>query len=259
MDFYVISPAMKWQDMDLMRQGDRIFVLAHLYLKYKNYANYVRSCRTLGYFITLDNSAAEKSLVTEDALIEVVKDLMPNEVISPDVLFNKEETMSNLHSFIERMDKEGLSSKVNIFAVPQGKDLKAWKECYNEMLYMPEVKVIGLSKIAVPFAFLKQKNDRGIMEARHMCYDYLKENDLLKKPIHLLGAGNPTEFLYYDHPMIRSTDSCFSVWSAMNQQEWFKGHFDRIPTPHDYFERELSHGERDLAESNIRFLQTVTK
>lgn len=252
MDFYVISPV---GHLGMMKTGNRIFALAHLYQKYEHYRYFIKQCKEEGWFVTMDNGAAENSLVTEDVLIDIVKDLMPNEVIAPDVLFNGEQTMKNLDSFAQRMKNEGLES-VDLFGCPQGELMEDWLECYSYMLNHPDVKVIGLSKIAVPFAWNNVRDDSLIMESRHECYDFLVQNDLLKKPIHCLGAGDPREFEYYkDNPLMRSTDSCFSIWNAMCGIDWSKEDFSRVKTAHDYFERTLSTGEMDIAISNIEFLR----
>lgn len=153
------------------------------------------------------------------------------------------------------MKQEGLDS-VELFGCPQGATKEDWLECYNVMLEDENVKVIGLSKIAVPYAFREAKNDQFIMESRHECYDYLVANNLLRKPIHCLGAGDPREFAYYqNNPLMRSTDSCFSIWNAMCNISWKDGDFSRIKTAHDYFDRTLTDSEAILAENNIEFLK----
>ncbi len=57
MDFYVISPI---SNLEPMKMGDRIFVLAHLWVKYPEYKNFIYSLidDNLDRWITLDNSAA---------------------------------------------------------------------------------------------------------------------------------------------------------------------------------------------------------
>lgn len=252
MDFYVIPPI---AHLELMKKGNRIFGLAQLYIEHEHYRNFLKQCKKEGYFITMDNGAGDHALVTEDILIEVVRDLMPNEVIAPDILFDKHQTIKNLISFVKRIQKEGLD-EVEIFGCPQGATKEDWLECYEYMLNHESIKTIGLSKIAVPFAFKGAKDDQLIMESRHECYDYLVKNNLLKKPIHCLGAGSPLEFSYYrDNPLMRSTDSCFSIWSAMCGISWKEGNFSRIKTPHDYFDRIITDTEMTLVNDNINFLE----
>ena len=254
MDFYVISPV---SDLTPMKLGDRIFALAHLWVQFPEYRKFILEQKKQGKFITLDNSAAERALVTEDVLIDVCKELMPDEVIAPDVLFDKNQTIANAVKFKIRMDNEKLSDKINIFFCPQGKTKQDWLLAYEWGLDQDWVKVIGFSKIAVPNAWLDTfEDDQKIMEARHACYDYLKERDLLQKPIHCLGQGDPTEFSYYDHPMMRSTDSVFPVLAASHDQLFKNDHETRIPTPHNFLETyDMSQIDVSKVEANVTFLR----
>jgi hypothetical protein len=244
-----------------MHKGDRYFCLAHLYIKSKHYRKFFKRVKKRGKFITLDNSAAERSLVTEDALIKIVKDLMPNEVIAPDVLFNKKATVNNLNKFIRRMSKEGLIGKVDILGCPQGRTKHEWLECYETMLQDPYVNVIGLSKISVPYCWYKKaQKDRHIAKARRICVKYLYKKGLLLKPIHCLGMGSPHEYKGYNrYPFLRSTDSCYTVLAAVNGVKFGKTRFKRIPTPHDYFEKRLTAKNIYAALHNIRYLQRILK
>tara|TARA_R100000081_G_scaffold91869_1_gene71331 strand:+ start:915 stop:1736 length:822 start_codon:yes stop_codon:yes gene_type:complete len=261
MDFYVISPV---SNLEPMKLGDRIFALAHLWVQFPEYRKFILEQKEQGKFITLDNSAAERALVTEDVLIDVCRELMPNEVIAPDVLFDKQQTIANAVSFKVRMDNEKLSDKINIFFCPQGATKEDWIDAYKWGLDQDWINVIGLSKIAVPNVWLDGDfvDDQGIKEARHACYDYLKENKLLQKPIHCLGQGDPTEFAYYDHPMMRSTDSVYPVLAAVHGQDFSVDHETRTPTPHNFLEEfDLSDKTQTdidftLIEKNVAFLGT---
>jgi hypothetical protein len=256
MDFYVISPL---SNLEPMKLGDRIFVLAHLWVQSKEYREFIYSLidEDIDRWITLDNSAAERALVTEDVLIKVCHELMPSEVIAPDVLFDKDATIQNAINFKARMEKEGLLDVTDIFFCPQGKTKEDWLECYEWGLEQDWIQTIGFSKIAVPQAWLPEwKDDQGIKEARHMAYDYLKEKNLLLKPIHCLGQGDPTEFAYYDHPAMRSTDSVFPVLAASHGQDFNVDHTTRIPTPHNFLETyDMSQIDMGLVESNVEFLK----
>ena len=253
MDVYVISPV---SNLEPMKLGDRIFALAHLWVQFPEYRAFILDQKEQGKFITLDNSAAERALVTQDVLIEICRELMPDEVIAPDVLFNMHETVKNAKNFRDRMDEEGLLGTIDIFFCPQGIDKQDWLAAYEWAIAQDWINVIGFSKIAVPNAFLENyTDDQGIKEARHMAYDYLKERGLLLKPIHCLGQGDPTEFAYYDHPMMRSTDSVYPVFAASLGQDFTVDHTTRTPTPHNFLETfDMSTVNPELIESNVQFL-----
>jgi len=256
MDFYVISPL---SNLEPMRLGDRIFVLAHLWVQSEEYRNFIHKLieEDLDRWITLDNSAAERALVTEDVLIQVVKDLAPSEVIAPDVLFDKDATIANAIKFRDRMSEEHLLHTTDIFFCPQGKTKEDWLEAYEWGLNQDWIQTIGFSKIAVPQAWLPDwKDDQGIKEARHMAYDYLKERGMLLKPIHCLGQGSFLEFQYYDHPMMRSTDSVYPILSAVNGIDFKKDTQTRIPTPHNFLETfDMQNANMNLIKSNIEMLK----
>lgn len=254
MKCYVIPPN---SNLELMHLGDSYFCLAQHYIKNEEYRNFFKARVAEGKWVTLDNGAGDFALITEDILFDCMKDLRPSEVIPPDVIFDKDTTLKNLEQFIGRMAEENLLSDIEIFACPQGATKEDWLECYKEMLNNAYVATIGMSKIAVPFAFLGKKNDEGIKEARNMAFDYLQSQNLLQKPLHFLGMGDPTEFAHYaNSPFARSTDSCNTVWSAMNNIKFKEGNFTRIKTPHDYFDRTITEAEISIAKDNVEFLRT---
>ena len=259
MEFYVISPV---SNLEPMKLGDRIFVLAHLWVQFPEYREFIKARKEEGYWITLDNSAAERALVTEDILIDICKELMPDEVIAPDVLWHKDATIANAKSFRDRMEAEGLLNKIDIFFCPQGMTKEDWLESYMWGIFQDWINVIGFSKIAIPQAWLEDnhcddfKDDQGIKEARHMAYDYLLAEGALVKPIHCLGQGDPTEFSYYNHPMMRSTDSVYPVWAAINGQDFRKDTTTRTPTPHQLLETyDMKDVDMELVKKNVQYLR----
>lgn len=267
MDFYVIPPL---SALDLMEEGDRYFCLAHLYAKEENeeYREFFKNKVKEGKWVTLDNGAAESSLVTKEVLLDICKELVPSEVIAPDVIGDVSTTISNATIFYGMLQNAGLSEKIELFFCPQGKTMDEWLLAYKWALNEPYIKTIGWSKIALPAVVNGAKNDELIMESRHKMYDVLSEQGkqagnpslFFKKPIHLLGAGDPREFgRYQGNPMIRSNDSCFSVWAAMNKHDWSKEQYDRVPTPHDYFEKKLPRGAKALAKKNVATLKELSE
>jgi len=270
MESYVIPGI---YDLDMMdyAKGNRYYCLAHFYLQYKHYREFFKVVKDRGGFISLDNSAAEHALITEQKLLDIVDDLQPNEVIPPDVLFVKDQTLDNFHSFVDKMEEEKRKD-VGIFACPQGNTAKQWIECYDEMRAHPRVTVLGLSKISVPKCFstiTKDDQDQNIKQGRHNCVEFLYSSGSITKPLHFLGMGDPTEYLYYRDPKFysarqyfRSTDSCYSILAAVNgidfeDQYTNKGVIDRVRTTDSYYKHKLSSDEFQLAFKNITFLTEI--
>lgn len=261
MKFYCIPPN---NHLDLMDQGDRFFGLAHHYIQDERYRRHFLALRNRSpkVWITMDNSSAEHSLVTEDVLLNIVAELKPDEVIAPDVLFNKEETLKNFKSFVQKMYNKGLLSHTSIFACPQGSTKEEWLECYYQMVVSPFVKCLGLSKIAVPKCWNEAEGDKMIGVSRNQCIKDLIEKHWLIKPLHLLGMGEHDEFDYYLKnriPNIRSSDSCYTVLAAINGIDFEKGDITRVPTTNSYFDVRLTEEQINLAKKNFNYLKTKYK
>lgn len=260
MKFFTLPPTSNLELMDMGTAGH--FCLAHLYVSDENYRNHFLEVRKRpNSFILLDNGAAEHSLVDDEVLLSIVEDLKPNEVIAPDVLNNFSQTLLNLENFVYKMQERKFLEHTKIFFCPQGDNMIEWLKSYLLALSNRHVSTIGLSKIALPHCMYGVKDDVLIAESRRRTLIGLDNLDLIKKPLHLLGAETPLEF--NSHPVyskVRSTDSCISVWSAINNKDWERGtveDYERIPTPHDYFSRSMKESEIDLAKSNIKFLDQV--
>ena len=261
MKFYCIPPN---NHLDLMDQGDRFFGLAHLYHQNEKYRRHFLSLRQRSpkVWITMDCGSAEHSLVTEDVLLNIVAELKPDEVIAPDVLFNKDETLKNFKSFVQKMYNKGLLSHTSIFACPQGSTKEEWLECYYQMVVSPFVKCLGLSKIAVPKCWNEAEGDKMIGVSRNQCVKDLIEKHWLIKPLHLLGMGEHDEFDYYLKnriPNIRSSDSCYTVLAAINGIDFEKGDITRVPTTNAYFDVKLTEEQISLAKKNFNYLKTKYK
>lgn len=260
-DIYTIAPI---NNLELMLLGDRIFALAHLYLKFPRYKEFLLARKKEGWFITLDNSAAERQLVTPEILIDICKELKPDEVIAPDHLFDKDATLESLEKFSADLAIAGLHDRVKIFGCPQGKTKEDWIECYKQMLDNNDVSVIGMSKIAIPQALGNSDgfDDQGIALSRNNMMGYLSTQGLLSKPLHMLGQGDPDEFLYYvgnymsGMELVRSTDSVYPVLAGDLGQNFYRDEFKRTPTPHDYLEvAEIEQTEYPDILANVSYLR----
>ena len=261
MKFYAIPPN---KHLAMMDNGDSYFCLAHHYFNDPSYRDYFLNLRKQNpdAFITLDNGAAEDSLVTESLLIEAVKELSPNEVVAPDVLFQTKPTLANFHSFVERMKETNLIKTTSIFACPQGSTKEEWLSCYQEMAKSPEVGCIGLSKIAVPKCWNDVTGDKMIGSSRNLCVQELKDRNILIKPLHLLGMGEHDEFNFYllnKTPNIRSSDSCYTILAALYGISFEEGDTTRVPTQNTYFDVVLTKEQHDLAKKNIEYLKRKYK
>lgn len=103
-------------------------------------------------------------------------------------------------------------------AVPQGRTRQEWMSCYEQLVALPEIDVIGLSKLSVARSF-----EAPVAEARLECMAALLTRDA-PKPFHLLGGDRslPWELARHqamghdeaEHGGVQSNDSSFAFWYA---------------------------------------------
>lgn len=257
MDFCVIPPL---ANLPLMHYGNRYFLLGQLYLRHESYQQFVDTEMDRSKWSILDSGVGDHNdFIDSETLVELTDIIRPSEVIALDALFDAHQTIENFERFVELIDAKGLLGRVSIMFVPQGKTKEEWMHCYEYALDNPHVNTIGMSKLSIPQCFDgKWDDDQNIMQARQQCYIELLEKELLLKPLHFLGAGNPVEFLDYDHPVVRSTDSCFSVLAAINNLNWKSGQTTRIPTPKTYFtDFKLEEKQMPIFLDNIETLSEI--
>ena len=247
-------------NVELSLKGDMLFCLGQQYAKDSEYRDFFLQARKDGWHIILDNGVGDHGdTIDQQTLLDIAEELLPAEVIALDVLFDSAATIQNFQQFAVKWRARGLDKKgVELFFCPQGDTERDWMNAYRFALEHPAVSTIGFSKLAIPHLYGGINGDQGIMEARHKMYDKLESLDMIEKPIHCLGAGDPREFLYYqNNPLMRSTDSCFSIWSAMNNISWKEDNFMRIPTPKNYFDLQVTEEQQKIAQSNIDFLKQL--
>ena len=160
-----------------------------------------------GYKI-LDNSLIELGgAVDLRRVLEAAEVIHADEIILPDVFQKGPETLEAVSEAIRYLKysyPKGVPFKV--MAVAQGREEKEWYECYQELLDMPGVDVVGIPKI---------------LAKMHPCGrpHFVKELcDLRAKPHHLLGLWYSfSEFSAYPQEVldkIRSCDTCHLSYLA---------------------------------------------
>ena len=258
MDFFIIPPN---AHLELMNKGDRFFCLSQIYLRNEEYRNFFKQKVAEGAWVTLDNGAGDHETVTREQVLDIARELQPSELIPLDILFDGDKTLENLVWTINEMIVDPLLKDIEVFACPQGRDLDEWLDVYCFMTNIPQVKTIGMSKLAIPFVMSGSKGgDVGIARDRNDMFKLLDNQGLITKPLHFLGAGEAWEFeMYKGNPFVRSTDSCFTVWGGINGQRFGTEDYERIPTPKDYFDRVITDDRMEDVLHNISYMREVTK
>ena len=184
--------------------------LTHLALKSDEYVKAYQRFKNKGEYLILDNSAFEmeqqgKGLDPEPVL-KAAKRIGVDEVIATDVLLDGDATVASTREFIKQYNNF-FSEEIRlgrpvpkIMAVPQGKTVEEWIDCYMRLIALEGVNVLGFSKIAVTTAFggpNARSVDGGVTQSRLKLYDYLDQKQLwpysLRRfhlDVHLLGGDS---------------------------------------------------------------------
>ena len=179
-------------------QGDMLMALTQIVLKNKAYAKFYADSEM---YKILDNGAFEDELHSIKDVLKAAEIINANEIILPDVLFDKEKTLKAVDQALIYLNKNKLLDKDKLMAVPQGSTEDEWWECYEKLEIIPEVNVIGLSKLSCPKCF----NNTVAKSRIHITSMVSPMPD---KEYHLLGGSFEVLEEVKSHPnWIRSIDT----------------------------------------------------
>lgn len=178
------------------------------------YAKFFKEQKQQGAFVIMDNGAAEGVNPTAEELMEVYKIVEPSEIVLPDVVYDKEETLKRTKDAYSKFRANNLHHLYQFMAVPQGNTFAEWTECLIEMLQQPNITTIGVSKFVTP----KFQDEMGdLSNVRLECVDMIliQAKKLHREiQIHLLGCwDSPTEIGQISEVFsneVRGTDSAIA-------------------------------------------------
>ena len=153
-------------------------VLSQYYKSIPEYREFFLKRRQRGDFIILDNGAAElKKSVQGLSVIDITRELKPTLVVAPDVIYNKNATITLTEQFLRANWLELQDLGVKVMAVPQGETPEEWLECYKRFNSDPHVAWLGISMFYTPKFTSRLEVLKRIAPT-------------VKKPCHLLGLWN---------------------------------------------------------------------
>ena len=250
--------------------SNRHMALAHLVLQDKKYAKFYKN--TMKYTI-MDNSAFEFEEegrgVPQDMVYKAAKKIIPDEICAIDILFDGPGTVDSVKDFCNYIRKKDgwMWDDTKFMAIPQGKTADEWLDCYEELVQMREIDVIGLSKLSVPESFVGNHHEEGnCTRGRIKCIDFLVDHkmtpDKFKKETHLLGSDNAgvDELLYYydnDYSFIRSNDTSMPFVYGYNGKKIKDGRVSNIIMEKLDFDKQLSHLEIQTVDDNFVTWRTL--
>lgn len=188
--------------------------LAHLIKQDFDYLMYYRRMVAAGRYVLMDNGAAENSQLSLDDLYDCWDQLRPSELVLPDTLCDKESTLNKTKKGIEFFREKGVYC--NFMAVPQGSTLEEWKSCAEELIQMPEVHCLGVSKFLTI--------ETGDPNVRYKAVEYIahlrEEYNRPDVEVHLLGCdAGPSEpaAIFKDFDFVRGCDTALAYIYAQAQ------------------------------------------
>jgi hypothetical protein len=152
------------------------------------YAGFFKKMVEQGKFVIMDNGAAEGVNPSMEDLLQVYPLVNPSEVVLPDVVYDKYETLRRTRAAYRKFVEVGLHKTTQFMAVPQGNSFLAWCDCLNEMLQQEHITTIGVSKFVTPRFQPEMGSDANV---RLECVDMiLQQAKKLNREvqIHLLGC-----------------------------------------------------------------------
>ncbi len=220
------------------------------------YAAFFRKMVKLGKFVIMDNGAAEGQNPSPIQLLNAYQMVNPSEVILPDVVGNKNETLRQGKEAIEAFKRAGFFGKSRIMAVPQGATLAEWIECLDEMLTWP-IDTIGVSKFITNLYKDERPKDSCIRNTAVKAINLRSSID-----IHLLGCWeNALELSKVEtlNPgRVRSTDSAIAYVYSRNNKLLLQG--DRPDQKEIDFDRDTAGDlNMDILQSNLDAYRQICK
>lgn len=210
----------------LSAAGTIDMALTHLVLHQSTYAAFYCARTQMGIAVILDNSAYELQEstgvgMTAGPVLHAAQQIGAQIVVCQDVLFDGPATLAATRQFLDvagHQNRVGPAAGLRFMGVPQGRTRSEWLDCYRQLIGMPGIDMIGLSKLSVPRCF-----GGPVAEARIACVAQLLDHDA-PKPFHLLGGDRslPWELSEHrrlghdhaEHSGVRSNDSSFAFWYA---------------------------------------------
>lgn len=192
------------------------------------YGHFYRLRHHFGDYIILDNSIIELgSALDINQVLIAAKEIGADEIILPDVFQDGEATIKTVKEALKVLPDE---CPYKLMAVPQGKTLDEWLDCYFQLMEMTEprkIDVIGIPKVTSSF----------ITGGRAWLCNYLDQNKWYdpKVEYHLLGIwDNPIEILYESRfKWIRGVDSCIPILCGQHGIEFHEQRGLLVPRPSD--------------------------
>lgn len=199
--------------LDKIAHNNYFMCLAHLVKQSEDYAQfYAELAQQPSKYVLMDNGAAENSQLTKEELLQCYHLIKPNEMVLPDTICNKQDTIRKTREAIRYFVYE---QKINckFMAVPQGNDLREWIACAEEFIRMPEIASLGVSK----FLPIKTGDSTIRIHAVSALRSLIKKYCRYDLEVHLLGCDESPSVIrniFEEYDFVRGCDSAYAYICA---------------------------------------------
>lgn len=239
-----------------LEYNDYQYILPYFYYRSDSYQEFMLWYRDQkDSFIILDNGLFEGETYTINKLIELINEIKPDIFIVPDEWNDSSKTHVNAKYWMGLKKSGALPENTEIMVVLQGRKFSEIKQLYRQCTDLGyKYFSFNHSSIAYNIPLFADKSMRRF-ELINECVN----EGIIKKGhyIHLLGAININEFIYYQKYLpgvIYSIDTsspilrgCYKeLYNYNNSQEKPKGKIE------DFFYKDLDFEQRSHIFSNIK-------
>lgn len=205
MNFAIISPTAGLEAYSTRSKTH--MVLAHQWVRDREYANFYLKRKKEGDFIFLDNGVYENSY-NEDMLLDAIQELRPDVAVLPDVLCRGVESTKASLDFLRKYVHD--FPKTQFMFIPQGETITHWRASFKCLPHFLELGSIWLGLTR----FLPSHTCKGDPLIRVKLATEVK-NAWPKLPIHAMGMadGDVRELsILTKQNFVQSIDSSAPVW-----------------------------------------------
>lgn len=255
-----------------LKIGTMHLILTSQVLSNKEYVNFYKERLREGDYVILDNDAHEQKAASSLTLLdEAIKIIRPSEVVLPDVIRNRAETVERTIEGIKhfRVDNRDRYADIKLMAVAQGNTVEEWEQCKNQLWALDSIVDYPFDVIGIPRVYADDFNT-WVTAVRRVC------DKMPPIEIHLLGSpfniDSAAEIERHFPTRVRSTDTAKPIHYALDhtyfEQTMRINAHDKRPIgwldstqrniksrPQDFFDVEMSAKQIHIAQTNINRME----
>lgn len=176
-------------ELEQTKRGDILYVLSHM-LGNDTYSDFVKKSTMYKIF---DNSVHEGLEINTDRYFELAKAYKVNEIILQDVMEDKDLTLQKKEEQLNKYYSLLSNNNIKVMGAIQGKSIDELKDIYRNFTLDDRIDTIGISFTLTPKKFDENRYLNCYYNRRYILselQDMHKNENLMPKPIHLLGASS---------------------------------------------------------------------